>query len=253
MNKIIIVDIMIQRTSLNRIDVNADLGEGCPWDLPILAHVSSASLSCGFHAGDPDSIRATATAALERGVPLGAHPGYPDRAQFGRIPRTLSAAQVQTLILDQVHALDMLIQPLGAAIAFLKPHGALYNQAQTDPEIARGVLLAAHRLGPIPLLAMPRSILDAIAPELPNPPPLYGEGFIDRGYAPDGSLIPRGQPGATLEDPALIEDQLARLLADPQIATLCLHGDDPNALHNAGLVSRFLDRHHISLRGFLSE
>ena len=131
------------------IDLNADLGEGCPNDWNLLDDlVTSASVACGAHAGDPEEIRQTLGHARDRGVAVGAHPGYPDREHFGRREQSMSADAVTAMILDQVAFLVELAAEVGVAIRFLKPHGALYNQAQRQHEIGRGVVDAAARAGP---------------------------------------------------------------------------------------------------------
>ena len=126
----------------SRIDLNADLGEGFPWDDDLLDRVTSASLSCGAHAGDVESIRRTLRSAISRGVVVGAHPGFPDREGFGRRERETSRDEAEALVLEQVAALARLAEEVGGVIRFVKPHGAFYNQAQTDPEIASGIVAA---------------------------------------------------------------------------------------------------------------
>src|SRR4051812_35707267 len=122
------------------IDLNADLGEGCPWDEAILDHVTSANVCCGAHAGDPETILRTLRAARRRGVVVGAHPGYPDREHFGRQERAISRAEVEALVLEQLDDMERWASEVGVPVRFVKPHGALYNQAQRDPEIAAGLV-----------------------------------------------------------------------------------------------------------------
>jgi UPF0271 protein len=230
------------------IDLNADLGEGCPNDAALLARVTSASLCCGAHAGSPDDILRTLREARDRGVVVGAHPGYADREHFGRREQPASREAVQTLIVEQVAVLESLAAEAGVAIRFLKPHGALYNQAQRQEEIARGVVAAAAQLG-LPLLGLPGTALERLAAG--HAVPYVAEGFPDRHYREDGSLVPRSEPGAIVHDPREMEAQLLRLVAAGRVATLCIHGDDPRAIANADLVRRVLGHHGIAIRSFV--
>jgi UPF0271 protein len=236
-----------RRTVPGTIDLNADLGEGCPNDRPLLGLVSSASIACGAHAGDPDAIRRTLADARDLGVAIGAHPGYRDREHFGRREQSMSCDAVTTLILDQAAFLVELAAEAGVAIRFLKPHGALYNQAQKQAEIARGVVDAAAELG-LPLLGQPGTLLERLVAG--RGIAYIAEGFPDRRYRDDGSLVPRGEPDAILHDPAEMEAHLLRLLAGGRVATLCIHGDDPRAVDNARLVRRILEGQGMVIRSF---
>lgn len=201
--------------------LNADLGEGMPWDEELLGLVDWASVCCGAHAGDPESIARTLEAARGRGVVVGAHPGYPDREGFGRVERPCTADEARQLVAGQVADLRRIADPLGIAIAFLKPHGALYNQARRDPEVARGIAEAARDLG-LGLVGLPEGAQAEAARALGVA--YHPEGFADRGYRPDGTLIPRGEPGDILHEEAAIREQVGRLFAGG-IKLLCIHGD----------------------------
>lgn len=229
------------------VDLNADLGEGCPWDVELLARVTSASVCCGAHAGSPEAIVATLRLGQERGVMLGAHPGFADREGFGRREQPIDRAGAESLVVDQVRALQALADPLGVTLRFLKPHGALYNQSQRDPEIAAGVVAAAASLG-LPLLGQPHSAVEAAARA--SGVRFVAEGFADRRYGPDGRLRPRTEPGAVLTDPAEIADQVLRLV-EQGIATLCLHGDHAESVPLADLVRRALAGAGIGIGPFL--
>jgi len=234
-------------TSCKSIDVNADLGEGFPNDEALLERVSSASLSCGVHAGDPAAIRRTLAAARARGVVVGAHPGYPDREGFGRRDMDLDAEDVERLIRDQVAILQELADAEGLPIQFLKPHGALYNQAQRREATARGVVAAAVALG-LPLLGQPGTRLEALA-EMAGV--VYiPEGFPDRRYRPDGSLAPRTEPGAVIHDPDELADNVRSLLDGGRVRTLCLHGDHPDAVAHADRLRAILNGLGIVVRPF---
>ncbi len=231
------------------IDLNADLGEACKSDRDLLQRVTSASICCGAHAGDPASIRQTLRSAADYAVVIGAHPGFADRQGFGRREQAVTAGEVQGLILEQVETLRTLACEVGLPVRFLKPHGALYNQAQSQEPVARGVLLAARRLD-LPLLGQPGTLLERLAREqgvfyIP-------EGFPDRRYRAPHALVPRTEPGAILHDPGEIESQVSRLVEEGRVATLCVHGDEPGAVANADLIRRILDRNGIAIRSFLN-
>ena len=227
------------------IDLNADLGEGAPHDAELMDRITSASISCGAHAGDRTTILATLRLAKARGVCVGAHPGYADREAFGRRKRDATAAEVERMILDQVRDLEGLAAAVGLTLRFLKPHGALYNQAQRQPEIARGVLAAAASLQ-LPVLGQPGCLLHTEA--APRGIRYLTEGFADRRYRSDGGLVPRDDPNALLHDPVEVEAQVVRLV-DEGIDTLCLHGDDPRAVGNADALRAILQRHRITPKG----
>lgn len=230
------------------IDLNADLGEGFPNDRALLRLVSSASVCCGAHAGDPLSIRQTLRWAREFGVVVGAHPGYRDREGFGRRERVMPAGHLDLEIAEQIAELTTWGAMEAVPIRFLKPHGALYNQAQREADVARVVLTAALTSN-LPLLGQPGTLLESLAGE--RGVRFVPEGFPDRRYRPDGSLVPRTEPGAVLHDPREIEEQVLRLAEEGRVATLCIHGDEPAAVANADRVRRILENGGIVIRGFL--
>jgi UPF0271 protein len=229
------------------IDLNADLGEGSPWDEELLGRVSSASVCCGAHAGDPGTIRRTLRLARARGVAVGAHPGFADREGFGRRERSVSPDEVRRLILEQWDELEALAAPEGVPLRFVKPHGALYNQAQRDDSTAAAVASAVATLGR-PVLGQPGSRLEAMARGAGLP--FVAEGFADRRYQADGRLVPRAEPGAILDDPRAIEAQVLRLVEWGTIATICLHGDDPRSVELADRVLAALRRAGVAVRSF---
>ncbi len=236
------------RIPVAEIDLNADLGEGLLNDQALLGLVTSASICCGAHAGSSQAIRRTLCDAHDREVVIGAHPGYPDRDGFGRRDQDLSAEQVEILITGQVSALGSLAREAGVSIRYLKPHGALYNQAQCQEPIARGVVAAAAALN-LPLLGQPGALVEALCCE--RGVRYVTEGFPDRRYRDDCSLWPRSEPGAILVEPEELAQQVLRLVAEGRVATLCIHGDDPRAVANAELVRSVLTNHGIVLRSFM--
>jgi 5-oxoprolinase (ATP-hydrolysing) subunit A len=232
------------------IDLNADLGEGFPNDRALLELVTSASVCCNAHAGSDEVIRATLTAAKQAGVAVGAHPGYRDRDGFGRRDQNLGRNETVVLICEQIEYLSSVAEAIGLEVRFLKPHGALYNQAQREKDVAAAVVFAAE-LHHLPLLGLPRSLLEVEARNQRRP--YIAEGFPDRRYRDDGSLVPRSEPDAILHDPAEIAAQVLRLVNERRVASLCIHGDDPRAVANAELVRDVLMQHEILIRNFVDE
>ena len=230
------------------IDLNADLGEGFANDRALLDLVTSANICCGAHAGTLAAIRDTLGDAATRGVCIGAHPGYPDREGFGRREQKLTTLEAIDLISAQINALMSLANEVDAKVCYLKPHGALYNQAGREPEIAGAVVAASRSFG-LPLLGQPDSLVEKLAHDCEV---IYiAEGFPDRRYRDDGSLAPRSEPGALLHQPNEIEDQVIQLLNERRVATLCIHGDEPGAVGNALVVRDVLKRHGITVRSFV--
>jgi UPF0271 protein len=216
-----------------KIDLNADVGEGAPNDEAILAAVSSANIACGGHAGDRASMLETCRLARELGVRVGAHPGYPDRAGFGRRELGLSPAEIEAAVLGQLHALAT----VGSA-SYVKLHGALYHRAGRDPAAAAAVLDA------IDLSDVPHVVLCLAGSELDVQAASRGyttiaEGFADRRYAADGSLLPREVAGSLLE-PGAAAAQAVSLAAAGRVSSICVHGDGPDAAATADTVAEAL-------------
>ncbi len=178
------------------IDLNCDLGEGCPHDAELMALVTSANVACGFHAGGPAEARAALAAAARHGIQVGAHPGFPDREHFGRRELQRSEEQIFDDTAYQVGALAALAKAAGLKLRHLKPHGALYNMACRDDAYARPVVAAAELFG-LDVMALPGSRLEALCA---GRCPFVAEGFADRRYLPDGSLVPRSRPDAFVHD-----------------------------------------------------
>ncbi|QLD12172.1 5-oxoprolinase subunit PxpA [Microbacterium oleivorans] len=244
-------------------DLNADLGEtvdGVPTadDTAMFAVVSSASIACGGHAGDDRSMRDAVAGAAAAGVAVGAHPSYLDRPGFGRVAMSVAPRELRRQIGHQLAALDA----AGADIRYVKPHGALYHAASSDPETARAVAEAVADLSAVtgravPVLGLGGAIVDAAAAV---GLPFRQEAFLDRGYRADGTLVPRGAPGALLADPSEVADRALRLAVDARVVavtgetipseavSLCLHGDSPGAVAMARAVRSALDAAGVAVR-----
>ncbi|MDW4573838.1 5-oxoprolinase subunit PxpA [Microbacterium sp. M3] len=245
------------------IDLNADLGEtvdGVPTadDEAMFAVISSASVACGGHAGDAVSMRAAVDRAARYGVAIGAHPSYPDAANFGRVAMSMDPADLATAVSGQLTALA----GAGADIRYVKPHGALYHAVTLDRRqadaVARAVADLAASLGrPLPLLGLRGEIAGAAASV---GLPFVREAFLDRGYLPGGGLVPRSQPGALLHDPAEVAARAVRLVREGVVAavdgteveadaaSLCLHGDSPAAVEMSRAVRAALDSDGVAVR-----
>jgi 5-oxoprolinase (ATP-hydrolysing) subunit A len=239
-------------------DLNADVGESYgAWTLgdddAVLSVVTSANVACGFHAGDPSTLLATVRSAAARGVVLGAQVSYPDLVGFGRRDMELTATQITADVLYQIGALGGLARAAGVPVRYVKPHGALYNRAARDPAVALAVAEAA-RVHDLPLLLLAGSPGRAAAGAL-------GECFADRGYTPDGRLLPRGEAGAVLTDPAVVAERAVRMASGSVPAvdgtplrvdavSMCLHGDTPGAAALARAVRTALEAAGVPLAPF---
>lgn len=247
-----------------RVDLNADVGEGFgAWsmggDEQILTFVTSANIACGFHAGDPRVMDRTVASALRAGVAIGAHPGHWDLRGFGRRPIPAGSEEVETDVVYQVGALQAFVRSHGASLRHVKPHGALYNQAATDDELARAIARGVARVDRglrLVGLATSRAMREAAASEGLA---FVAEAFVDRAYARDGALVPRSIEGAVIQDPAAAAQQALRLVRERRVScleggeveveaqTLCLHGDNPHAIEIAWAVRQALDGAGVSV------
>jgi 5-oxoprolinase (ATP-hydrolysing) subunit A len=228
------------------IDLNSDLGEGCGLDAELMPHITSANISCGFHAGDAATAHAALKLAAKQGVQVGAHPGYADRESFGRRELSLTPDEVFQLCLYQVGALAGLAQAVGVRLRYLKPHGALYHQACRDDAIARPIMAAAEALG-LPVMALPGSRLQSFCQTSSG---FIPEGFADRRYQADGTLMPRDRPDAFVHDVEEAVSQADWLVRERGVRTLCVHGDNPQALDFVRGLREAFTRRGISIRAF---
>jgi UPF0271 protein len=244
---------------MRSIDLNCDMGESFgAWkmgdDAAIMPLITSANVAAGFHAGDPSTIRETVRLAVANGVAVGAHPSLPDLAGFGRRVMRLSPNEVYDLMLYQAGAVRAFVQAAGATLHHVKPHGALYNMAAKDAALADAIAAAVKDLGGAVLLyALAGSAMVQAAAR--HGVRAVGEVFADRSYQPDGTLTPRGEPGAMITGEhaavaqvlSMIEQGKVRALTGADIAvdagTLCLHGDQPGAASFArALRAAFAER-----------
>jgi UPF0271 protein len=227
------------------IDLNADLGEGFGrWtltdDAALLAVVTSANVACGFHAGDPSTMRWVCEQAVEAGVRIGAQVSYRDMAGFGRRSMDVPADELADEVTYQIGALDVFARAAGDRVRYVKPHGALYNRIIADEEQAAAVVAGVLRAGSgLPILSLPGSAVHRLASEAGLS--IVAEAFADRAYQSDGTLVSRRQPGAVLEDEVAVVAQALGLaregavvarsgeLVAIQARSICVHGDTPGA------------------------
>lgn len=233
------------------LDLNADLGEGMASDEALLEIVSSASIACGGHAGDEATMRAAVRAAKARGVTIGAHPGFADREHFGRRRLLLPPEELDGQICSQVRRLVEIAEEEGAAVRYLKLHGALANMAAEEPAVA--ALCFASVMGlvdELAILALDNSAQVEVAESMGFA--VVREAYADRAYLPSGLLVPRPEPGAVLHDPSAIAARAVRLARKGEIVaidgtvlrssarSLCIHGDTPDAIAIAQRLRRAL-------------
>lgn len=235
-----------------RIDLNADLGESEDrWtegsDRSLLQIVTSANVCCGAYAGGADLITDTCRLAEQHGVAIGAQVGYPDREHFGRVPMDMSFDALQVEVYSQIETLRKLAAEVGAQVRYVKPHGALYHAITRDENQAAAVVDAVASAGSLPLVGPPGSLALDIARSVHMP--IVVEGFADRGYAADGTLLARTEPGALLDDPDAVARQTTQL-ARIGVRTVCVHSDTPQALDIARAARRALEREGAEIRAF---
>ncbi len=240
-----------------RIDLNCDMGEsfGCYTlgdDAAMLDVVTSANVACGLHAGDPTVMQATVALAARKGVAVGAHPSYPDLQGFGRRMMALTPAEIEATMLYQIGALAGFARAAGAPLVHVKPHGALYNVAARDQTVAEAIVRAVVAFDPtLIIVTLPDSALLRAAQAAGLR--VACEGFADRAYREDGSLVPRSEPGAVIHDPALATARVIRMVTRGEVEaitgkvvplridTLCIHGDKPGAVAIAAALRAALE------------
>lgn len=252
---------------MTALDLNSDLGESFGrWvlgdDEAMLGLVTSANVACGFHAGDPTTLRRTCTAAVERGVVVGAQVGYRDLAGFGRRFIDVGPNELADDIVYQIGALDGMCRVAGTAVRYVKPHGALYNAIVHHEAQAAAVVAAVRDYSPeLPVLGLPGSAFLRAAEQAGLR--TVGEFFVDRGYTPSGTLVPRSEPGAMLHDPAEVTARVLRLVDKGVVASVdgtdldvlaesaCVHGDSPGAVEMARAVRDGLAAAGVTVQAFV--
>ncbi|WP_053383556.1 LamB/YcsF family protein [Leucobacter celer] len=251
---------------MSAIDLNSDLGESFGGyrlsdDAAVLASVSSANVACGFHAGDPLGIRATCRAAVAAGVTIGAHPGYRDLAGFGRRFIDVEPHELTDEVIYQIGALQALARSVGGEVRYVKPHGGLYNAIAVHEGQALAVVRAVLEVDAgLPLMVLPGSVAERVARDAGLR--TVAEAFADRGYLPDGTLVKRGAPGALLDGDAAIAQALRFARGEPMAAvdgsllrlateSICLHGDNPEAVRLARRIRNELEHEGVEIRSFV--
>jgi 5-oxoprolinase (ATP-hydrolysing) subunit A len=227
------------------IDINCDMGESYgAWkmgaDAEVMPYVSSANIACGFHGGDPATIRKTVRLAVDHGVAIGAHPSLPDLQGFGRRVMKITPQDMYDLVVYQAGAVEAFARAAGSRLHHVKCHGALYNMAAMDEALSEAMARAVKDLGDVMLYALSNSVMMSVAKKMGVS--VAGEVFADRGYADDGTLAPRGQPGAMIEEAAVAAERALCMVQQGHVIalsgkpvpvsadTLCLHGDQPGAV-----------------------
>ena len=251
---------------MNTLDLNSDLGESFGrWvlgdDEAMLGLVTSANVACGFHAGDPTTLRRTCTLAAGAGVVVGAQVGYRDIAGFGRRFVDVAPNELADEIVYQIGALDGMCRVAGTAVRYVKPHGALYNAIVHHEAQAAAVVAAVRDYSPeLPVLGLPGSAFLQAAEKAGLR--TVREFFVDRGYTPEGTLVPRTAEGALLHDPDEVTERVLRLVSDGMVAAVdgsavavtaesaCVHGDSPGAVEMARAVRAGLEKAGVALRAF---
>ena len=229
------------------IDLNCDLGEGIGNDFELLPLVSSINIACCRHAGSPDQVLELLQHAKNYKLNLGVHPGFNDPENFGRLESNLSEHQIFAECLFQVGALISLADFACIKLSHLKPHGALYHQASKNKTLADKIISIAERFH-LAILGPPGSELQHSSK---GKVPFISEGFADRQYQADGTLVPRNLPNAFIHDPIAAALQTQKLIQTLGIQTLCIHGDQPDAFHFVQKLRCQLELLGIEIRAFL--
>lgn len=228
------------------VDLNSDLGEGCDSDAELLQLITTANVACGFHAGDPAIAFATVSAAARLGKRIGAHPSFPDRANFGRRELVRGEREVFEDLIFQIGSLDAVARVCGISLSHVKAHGALYNLASRDEHYAMPIAAAAAAFS-LPVFGLPGTAIEAACRDRC---PFVPEGFADRRYKPDGRLVARSQPNALMTDANEAATQALRLIRDGGVRTLCVHGDTLGAVEFVRTLREALAAAGVEVRPF---
>jgi 5-oxoprolinase (ATP-hydrolysing) subunit A len=228
------------------IDLNCDLGEQSGNDAALMPLITSANVACGYHAGNPVEMWRAFTLAKQHQVVIGAHPSHPDVEHFGRRELPLEPSQVYVDTVYQIGGLLSVANIEQMPLKYVKPHGGLYHQANREDKYADAIVEAARMFGLV-VMGLPRSRLEE---RCRGRCPYVAEGFADRRYRPEGSLVPRDQPGAFIIDPQEAVAQVERLIKDDGIRTICVHGDNSQAVLFVQVLREALLRKGFQIRPF---
>jgi UPF0271 protein len=241
------------------VDLNCDMGEGMDNDALLMPLITSANIACGYHAGDSDTMKATIELAIKYNVAVGAHPGFADKANFGRTEQSLSGTEIYNIVTDQLHILQTVCASYNVALHHVKPHGALYNMAAIDSSIANAIARAVYDVDKQLILyglSGSASIAEANQLKLTT----ASEVFADRTYRNDGSLTPRSQSNALITETDKAIEQVLNMVRQKQVTTVdnirvhikadtvCLHGDGAHAVEFAMAINQQLRQHNIEIK-----
>lgn len=247
-----------------QIDLNCDMGEGfgvyaAGSDVDLMKYITSANIACGFHAGDAATIRTTVKLAIEHDVAIGAHPGLPDLAGFGRRVMDITPQEAYEMTVYQIGVVYAFARSEGGVLVHVKPHGALYNMAAQSKSLAQAIAEAVYKVDPkLLLFGLAGSELIQAGEEIGLS--TISEVFADRSYESDGTLTPRGMSGAVIVDPLLVEEQAVRIIKDGivrsrqgsdiylQADTICVHGDTPHAVEHIARLRAAFKQEGISVK-----
>ncbi|MDW3652221.1 MAG: 5-oxoprolinase subunit PxpA [Bacteroidia bacterium] len=251
---------------MKQIDINCDMGESfgnfrVGNDEAVFPYITSANIACGFHGGDPVHMEKTILNALKYGVKIGAHPGYPDLAGFGRRTMDLKAEELTAIIKYQVSAIKGMAESLGGKLSYVKPHGALYNKASNSEQETRAIIKGIRAIDPeLIFMGLAGSIMEEIAKS--EGIPFAAEAFADRRYEPTGRLMSRTKEGSVLGDAEVASDQVLSIARDHRLTasngavlevhaqSVCIHGDNPAAVDILKSIDRKLQANGISKQSF---
>lgn len=247
---------------MHTIDINCDMGEGLHNDAMIMPFISSANIACGYHAGNETIMKQTVELALAKRVSIGAHPGFADKANFGRTDMRLSSAEIYALVTEQIYLLKKITDSFGARLHHVKPHGALYNMSAKDPVLANTIAKAVYDFDSS-LLLFGLSGSYSISAAKQAGLKTVSEVFADRTYQDNGSLTPRNMANALIDATDNCSKQVVEMILQktvtsvtgqpvPIIAeTICLHGDGNQAVHFAATIYQVLQQHQIPIQSTL--
>jgi len=241
-----------------KIDINCDLGEGVGNDEAIMPYISSANIACGYHAGDIFTMDKTIQLAIDHNVAIGAHPGYDDKENFGRNNLNLTYSEIVNLVKDQINILHQMVTNKSAILFHVKPHGALYNQASVDINIAKAIAEAISSVDKnLIYVGLANSVMQEAAQSFNLT--FRAEAFADRAYNMKGLLVSRKETGAVIEDSFICKNRALKMAQNKAIQTIdgqeitinaqtiCIHGDNPHAVEVSKIIYEFLIQNNIKI------